>query len=118
MEKVKTIVKIGGKEYTLVGSESEEYIHRVAIFVDRKMNEIEQKNNCLSTSMIAVLTAVNIADEYLKLEDQYNRLKEQNASLKAENASLKESAKRRSASSLLEVSRKNNNQRKTMGTDL
>ncbi len=118
MERVKTIVKIAGKEYTLVGMESEEYIHRVAIYVDRKMNEIEKRNNSLSTSMIAVLTALNIADEYLKLEDQYNRLKEKNASLKVENASLKESAKRRSVSSLLEVSRKNNNHRKTMGTDL
>ncbi|MGI6706992.1 MAG: cell division protein ZapA [Clostridia bacterium] len=118
MEKVKTNVKIGGKEYTLVGRESEEYIHRVAIYVDRKMSEIEKRNNSLSTSMIAVLTAVNIADDYLKLEDQYNRLKEQNASLKAENASLKETTKRRSVSNLLEVNRKNSNQRKTMGTDL
>jgi cell division protein ZapA len=68
-DKVKTTVRINGKDYTMVGYDPEEYIHRVAIYVDRKMSEIEEKNNNLSTTMLAVLTSLNIADELLKLRE-------------------------------------------------
>ena len=74
MDKIKTVVKIAGKEYTIVGSESEEYIHRVAIYVDKKMNEISQHMN-LSTLMQAVLTAINLADVCLKQQDEIIQLK-------------------------------------------
>ena len=45
MSKIKTTVRIGGKEYTMSGNDSEEYIHRVAIYVDRKMSQVEESNN-------------------------------------------------------------------------
>jgi hypothetical protein len=41
-DKIKTIVRIAGQEYRLTGYESEEYMHRVAIHVDRKMTEISK----------------------------------------------------------------------------
>ncbi len=66
MPRMKTTVKINGQEYVLAGEESEEYMHEVAIYVDKKMSEIHRKYNKLSTSMVAVLAAVNIADELLK----------------------------------------------------
>ncbi|NLG37658.1 MAG: cell division protein ZapA [Clostridiales bacterium] len=65
-DKVKTVVRIGGQEYRLSGYESEEYMHRVAIYVDRKMNEIAKQFTDLSTTMIAVLAALNIADELIR----------------------------------------------------
>ena len=40
-------------------------MHRVAIYVDRKMNEIAKQFTDLSTTMIAVLAALNIADELI-----------------------------------------------------
>lgn len=66
MEKAKTVVLIGGKEYTLSGYESEEYMHRVAIYVDRTMREITRAHGNLPTNMVAVLAALNIADELLR----------------------------------------------------
>ena len=69
MQKTKTVVKIAGKEYTIVGVKPEEYIHKVAIYVDKKMQEVNANGN-LSTTMSAVLTAINIADEYLSREDE------------------------------------------------
>ena len=84
MQKIKTIVKIGGKEYTMTGTKSEEYIHRVAIYVDRKMSEIDNGNSNLSTTMLAVLTAVNIADEYLQYADSIDEMKEKVSQLTAE----------------------------------
>lgn len=65
-DKIKTVVRIGGQEYRLSGYESEEYMHRVAIYVDRKMNEIAKQFTDLSTAMIAVLAALNIADELIR----------------------------------------------------
>jgi cell division protein ZapA len=63
-------VRISGKEYTIIGNESDEYIQKIALYVDRKMSEITKSNNNLSTSMVAVLTAVNLADELYKLNEE------------------------------------------------
>jgi cell division protein ZapA len=100
MEKVKTIVKIAGKEYLMAGYESEEYMHRVAIYVDRKMEELEQTSFNLNSTMLAVLAAANIADELLKLQDEIpamqdriSQLKEELRALQKENVLLRENRK-------------------------
>ena len=74
MDKTRTTVKICGKEYTMAGFESEEYIHRVAIFVDRKIAELKSQYVNLNPTTLSVLAAVNIADELLKLQDQMDAL--------------------------------------------
>ena len=66
MPRTKTTVRINGHDYVLAGEEPEEYMHEVAIYVDKKMSEIHRRYDKLSTSMVAVLAAVNIADELLK----------------------------------------------------
>lgn len=66
-DKNKLTVRIAGNDYTLCGVESEEYMQKVALYVDRKTMEVTRHNRMLSTSMSAVLTAINIADEMLKL---------------------------------------------------
>ncbi|AEF94069.1 protein of unknown function DUF710 [Desulfotomaculum nigrificans CO-1-SRB] len=67
-------VEIFGEHYTLKGQESPEYMLLVAQHVNKKMYEISQRNNKLSLSKVAVLTAINLADELLKLQQQYNNL--------------------------------------------
>ena len=62
-EKTKTVVRIAGNEYALSAEASEEYIHRIALYVDRKMSHIQRNRMDLSTAMIAVLAAVNITSE-------------------------------------------------------
>lgn len=100
--KNKVNVRIAGKDYTLVGVESEEYMQKIGLYIDKKMNEIMKVNTRLSTSMAAVLTAINIADDYYKchesekdlqkelndLTSELERLKEANKSLSGENATL------------------------------
>lgn len=101
--KNKVVVKIAGKDYTLVGDESDEYMQKIALFVDKKMTEIMKNNNKLSTMMAAILTALNIADEYYKREereiklknelnkaiDELEKYKSMNDELKSENTKLK-----------------------------
>lgn len=47
-------------------------MQRVANFVDDKMRETFSSNKKLSTSMIGVLTALNIADELYKVLSEKN----------------------------------------------
>lgn len=73
--KNKVEVRIAGKDYTLVGAESDEYIQKIALYIDKKMNEIIRSNNRLSTSMAAVLAAINVADDFFKIYEIESRLK-------------------------------------------
>ena len=68
MENKKVEVKINNVEYTLLTNESEEYVQRVALLVNKRMAQIQEGNKQLSTAMTAVLTSINIADELLKNE--------------------------------------------------
>jgi cell division protein ZapA len=69
-QKNKTVVRIAGNEYTLLADLPEEYIHKVAIYVDKKMAEVAKQRDNLSTAMIAVLAAINIADEVMELRGE------------------------------------------------
>ncbi|NLY43644.1 MAG: cell division protein ZapA [Clostridiaceae bacterium] len=73
--KTKVKVYIYGKEYTIVGEEPDYYIQKIASYIDKKMNMIYSLNNNLSTSMVAVLTAINVADEYFKCQEELEQLK-------------------------------------------
>lgn len=67
-------VDIYGQDYSLKGKAPVEHLKRVARLVDEKMKEIGEQNPRLDYSRIAVLAAVNIADEYLRLCDEYEDL--------------------------------------------
>ncbi|HOJ09171.1 MAG TPA: cell division protein ZapA [Clostridiales bacterium] len=93
--KNRVLLRIAGMEYMVRGTESEEYMHKLGLFVDKKMGEIIKSNNKLSTCMAAVLTALNIADDYTKtyeksekLENELKKLREELSVLKAENENL------------------------------
>ena len=88
VKKNKTIVNIGGKEYTLTSEDSQEYIHRVAICVNNKMMELKQSCPTLNTASLAILTALNIADDYLKLKDGHQKTLEKYDSLCEENKNV------------------------------
>jgi len=75
--KNKVELRIAGKDYTIVGSEPEEYIHRVGLYVDKKMTDILKINNKLSTSLAAVLTAINVVDDLFKSRESEQELKNQ-----------------------------------------
>ena len=74
MEKIRTTVRIAGREYTIASTDSEEYVNRVAAWVDRRMNELSMATN-LPAAQLAVLTAVNAADDMMKSRDEIRRLK-------------------------------------------
>lgn len=85
----KVELRIAGKDYTVVGTEPEEYIQRVGHYIDRKMSEIIRASSNLSTSMAAVLTAINIGDDFLKCHENELILKKELKKIQDEIESLK-----------------------------
>ncbi|NMC27445.1 MAG: cell division protein ZapA [Syntrophomonadaceae bacterium] len=67
-------VEIFNQEYIVKGNENAEYIEMLAAYVDRRMRMIEQRNHSLSIVKVAVLTALNLADELNKLQEDYDEL--------------------------------------------
>jgi len=56
-------VEIFDQAYNLRGSDAE-YILKLAEFVDTKMRAVAEATNTIDTARLAVLAALNIADEY------------------------------------------------------
>ncbi len=69
-QKNESKVLIGGNVYTLSGDESEEYLQRVALYMNKKMDEVRSSENGkkLNTRLQSVLLAINIADDYFKIK--------------------------------------------------
>jgi cell division protein ZapA len=61
-----TAVTIYGRTYHLRGSEDEPYLRELAAVVDRKMREVAEGSATADTVKIAILAALNIADDYLQ----------------------------------------------------
>lgn len=83
MEKIRVTVRIAGKDYTMSGYDKEEYVRRVAIYVDRKIQELSMATR-MPMQDVGVLTAVTIADEMLKAQDESTRLRRELEAVRAQ----------------------------------
>jgi cell division protein ZapA len=70
----KVTVDIFGEQYVVKGEEKTEYIQMLASYVDRRMKMVQQRNPNLSHVKIAVLTALNLADELNKLQEDFDEI--------------------------------------------
>ncbi len=72
-------VIIGGKVYTLSGYEGEEYLQRVAAYINNKINEFDSMEEFrrFPTDMKATLLELNIADDYFKAKSQVEKLEQE-----------------------------------------
>ncbi|HLR41193.1 MAG TPA: cell division protein ZapA [Virgibacillus sp.] len=73
-DKTRVTVEIYNKSYNIVGKESAQHVRLVASLVDQKMRDINEANPQLDTTRLAVLTAVNSMNDYLKLKEEYDAL--------------------------------------------
>ena len=63
-------VEIFGKTYTLVSDQPEEYARRIAEDVDRRMTAIAAERNLADTTKIAMMAAMEIADELMRTREK------------------------------------------------
>ena len=85
-------VIIGGKVYTLSGYESEEYMHKVASFINKKLEELSttmEGYNHLSMEQKALLMELNLTDEYFKSKERVEQLEEDLEEYKKGQAEMK-----------------------------
>ena len=72
-------VLIGGKLFTLSGYESEEYLHKVASYLNRKIDECSKiegfKRQSVDTQ--SILMQLNIADDYFKAKKQISLIEDE-----------------------------------------
>lgn len=68
-------VIIGGKVYTLSGYEGEEYLQKVAAYINNKINEFNEMEEIrrFPVDMKATLLEINIADDYFKAKDRVEK---------------------------------------------
>jgi cell division protein ZapA len=72
--RTKVTVEILGQQYPIKGDAEAERITRVAGWLNDQMKKISQSNSRLSSHQVAIMTAMNLADDYLKLEADYREL--------------------------------------------
>ena len=70
LEPESVTVNIFGKEYTLKGDAESDYVQKVAAFVNERMNEVASHSAVASTAKVAILAAVNIADELFREQEK------------------------------------------------
>ncbi len=74
MSKNKVKVQIFGESYALKGDLETERVKNLALYLDEQMKMVARANPLLAPTKIAVLAALNITDEYLKLQEDYQQL--------------------------------------------
>lgn len=89
--KTDTEVIIGGKVFTLSGYESEEYLQKVASYINNKTNEYNKVDSFRRQPFErqSVLLQLNIADDYFKAKKQIEMLEEEIKSKEKELYDLK-----------------------------
>ncbi|MBF0539268.1 MAG: cell division protein ZapA [Nitrospirae bacterium] len=67
-------VYILGQKYILKGEEPEDYIKELALYVDKKLQEIQRSAPMANQAKTAILAALGIADELFKLKEAHESL--------------------------------------------
>jgi len=69
-------VVIYDQEYFMRGDLNQEYIQKLAQYLDGKMRSIAERTRTVDTLRVAMLAALNVADEYHQLKARYEQVAE------------------------------------------
>ena len=72
-------VLINGNKYTISGFESDEYLQKVATYINEKYTEFKKKEyyNNFDFELRNILLAINMADDFFKMEKKAKEQSEQ-----------------------------------------
>jgi cell division protein ZapA len=70
-------IEIYDQEYHVKGSLNPTYLEELARYVDGKMRSIAARGRNVDSLRVAVLAALNIADEYHQLKSKYDEITRQ-----------------------------------------
>jgi cell division protein ZapA len=69
VENTKVKVNIFGQTYTIKGEATSDYILELANYLNKKMAEVSANISKGTPTQVAILAALNIADEYFQVKD-------------------------------------------------
>jgi len=64
-------INILGQKYTVKGDADEEYIKKLALYVDEKLKEIHAANPNITPMKASILASLTIADELHRIRDEH-----------------------------------------------
>jgi cell division protein ZapA len=67
-------VEIFDQTYNVQADGDEDYLRKVASFVDEKMRAVAESTRQVDSTRVAVLTALNIADEFFALRKRHEEI--------------------------------------------
>ena len=73
-EKNKMTLNIHGSNYTIRTAQESQKVTDIVDYVNQKMDEVARYQPKLNYKDVAVLAALNMAEEYLNLKEEYNQL--------------------------------------------
>lgn len=79
-------VVIDGKQYTLSGYESSEYLQKIAMHINDKLSELREQDGYtkLDSDVKNILLAINLADDFYKAQKSADHLQRANEDLEKE----------------------------------
>jgi cell division protein ZapA len=74
-------INILGQELSVLTDSGDEHVENVVSYVNNKIEEAGKKVSNINNLNIAILAALNIADEYIKVKGAYNQLESRSEKL-------------------------------------
>ncbi len=69
-----TTVTIFNQTFRIRSDDDSQYVQELASYVDKKMSEVAEQTLTVDTLKIAILAALNIADNYVSKREEYEQL--------------------------------------------
>lgn len=69
-------VNILNQKYIIKTDEDDDYVNEVINYVGKKIEAVTKKTNVVGTLQTMVITALNIADDYIKLKKEVDSIEE------------------------------------------
>jgi len=70
-------VEIAGQSLSIVSDEGEQYVQQLADYVDEKVREVSGGRTTYNPQRVALLVAIQLADELLREKDLHRRFRAQ-----------------------------------------
>ncbi len=65
---------VGGIEYLVVSAEDETFVRKIGDDLNHKLDTIKRQNGCLSTTMVAVLAALDYSEQLAKTKRELEEM--------------------------------------------
>lgn len=73
-KRYRVTITVGGESYTIRGETEPERVQKVAALFDERLRQTERSYPTLSPAKTAVLTGLNLTEEYLRLQEDYQQM--------------------------------------------